>query len=401
MSVKGIYSSYSGIQGDQKETFAGKILKTAYASTAPLLALSSGVKREQLLSKIVHWFEQMPDVARTTTASNVNATATSIVVADSSMIRPKTVLMIETSSEYVLVESVSGTTLTIKRGFGGTTAAAINGSVTPVGVQLIATAFEDGSAAPEIIRNVGYAVYNYAQTFRHTYGVTRSAQRIATLTNQNSLSSNKAEAVGAHATEIERAMLMGVADAQQINQQPAYTMGGLMSMIKSNKTAITSGTGTTMDDIMDFLAGVFKYSITGMNNERVAICGNTVLSVIDKLVRKDKNTSIIMDNSGSQTSEYGLSVNKLKTPFGSVALLTHDFFNQSPLHTGSILVYHPGALKTHYMDDAVITPHGKTGVDADTGDITSELSLEYNCEKTAGLMTGILTAAEPVAATTP
>ena len=136
---------------------------------------------------------------------------------------------------------------------------------------------------------------------------------------------------------------------------------------------------------------VFEKNIKGQPNERLAFCGNRVISVINKIVYADSTYNI----SYGETA-FGMKVAKWLTPFGDVSLLTHPLMNDNPVWRNEFYMYHPGAIKLRPLRDTHTDNDDKDGSrqgrDADRGTITTELSCEYQGEITGGILTGILTA---------
>jgi hypothetical protein len=177
MAVAGVFTSDAGIQGERAGDFAGSIIRHQPNGSAKLLALTSGMKSADASDIIVTWFEQSRLTGRTTITNNAG-TGTSLVVSDGSEFVAGAVMMIETTGEYVYVTNVVTNTLTVERGFAGTTVTAVDGTGTPVGIQRIGNAHEEGSARPTAVRNLGYPVFNYLQIFRDSWEITRTADAV-------------------------------------------------------------------------------------------------------------------------------------------------------------------------------------------------------------------------------
>ena len=160
-------------------------------------------------------------------------------------------------------------------------------------------------------------------------------------------------------------------------------MEGLIGHIKSNVKA-QAGAGLSYDDFEAFVATIFSVNIEGEPNERLAFAGNTVIRVLNQLARKSGHLNIVVGQ-----NDYGTEINTIRTSFGTLKLLTHPLFNQSPVWQENLVVFHPGAVELKYMEDASVEEIVGDGRDGDAGVITSELTMEYHCERTAGLMTGI------------
>lgn len=381
--LPGIFTSNSGINGERVDTFASRIYREGYAGTAPLLALSSGTPRQQLTSKIVHWFEEEQYSGHVNIVNNA-ATGTTIQVSGGTVL-PKSILFVESTGEQMFVIGASGDTLTVKRGFAGTATATIDGSSNPVGAFVVGSAFEEASSAPRPMQIVGSPQMNYSQIFRNSFANSRSAEKVKWHTGDK-VAKNRQDAIANHAADIERAMLWGHRAMFTVDGQQDSTMGGLVSMIKSNVSTISDG-ALDYKTLLDFIGTVYERNIDGMPQERTALAGNNVVNVINELAMAKSDVRLMVG-----ATEYGIKINKILSPMGDLTILTHPMFNASPVWRNNLLVFHPGALVTHYMDDGLVVDSTPAGMDGKQYTITSELTMEYHCEKTAGILTNIKTA---------
>lgn len=379
--LPGIFTSNSGINGERVDSFANRIYKFGYAGTAPMLALSSGMARNQLKAKIVHWFEE-EEYSGHVEINNNAGTGTALVL-KSGTVLPKSILFVESTGERMLVTATAGTSLTVQRGFAGTSITSINGSVTPVGAYVIGSAFEEASDAPQPMLTVGAPMLNYSQIFRDSWANSRSAEKINWHTGDK-VAKNKQDAIANHAKGIERALMFGAKSMFTVDGQQDSTMDGLVNMIKTNVQTVADGK-LDLNTLIDFIATLFEYNVDGMPQERVAFCGNNVISVINKLILNRGEISLTVGQ-----NDYGLKTNVIRTPFGDLTLLTHPMFNASPVWRNNLLAYHPGACTLDYMDDAIISDSTPPGMDGSKYTITSELTMEYTCEKTAGILSNIV-----------
>lgn len=384
MAVKGVFASDSGIQGDRVGDFASSLLTVNPTGSASILALSSGMESRDAQDTVVTWFEENHISGRVSVTNNA-ALTTTFTVDDVSTFTVGGIFLVESTGEYVLVESISGSNVTVERGFGGTTATAIDGSSTPVPIQKIGTAFEEGSSRPTGIANLGFPRFNYTQIFRNAWDVTGTARKIKYHTG-NVVAKNRRDGAMLHAEDIERSLLHGVRALGVKNGSPFRTMDGIITQITTNKQA--QGASTSYTNIRDFLQAVFERNVKGKPNERIAFCGNTVLGVLDTIAMQFGRMQLFPGQ-----TDFGFEITKWRTPFGTISLMTHPLMNESPLWTKELYVLHPGAIRTRWLrrtnEDAYDSDGERAGVDADYGVYTSELCVEYAAERTGGVFTGI------------
>lgn len=386
MAVKGVFASDQNIAGTEKGSFASAILQLYPTGTAPLLGLSSGMQSTDESSTIVTWFEENHLSGYLTVTNDATTGTTVSLGTDIEQVVAGAVLLNQSSGEYMLVESVSGNDATVKRGLGGTS---VTSFTVGAKLQRISSAHEEGSNRPNAIANIGYPRFNYMHIFRNAWSATGTAKAVEYHTG-DVVAKNRADAGIFHSEDIERALWWSVKSVGVMNNQPFRTMDGIVNQIVTNVTAQSSN--TAWEDINSFLQTVFERNIKGKPNERIAFCGNTVLSVLNEISKLSSQINIVPGE-----TEFGLKVNKWMTPFGDISLMTHPLMNENPVWTKEMYVIHPGAVRVRYLrrtnHDADDRNGTRQGVDADSGVYTTECSVEYGAELTGGIYTGIDTAA--------
>ena len=388
MAVKGVFASDQNVAGTVKGSFASAMLQLYPTGSSPLLGLSSGMQSADSTSVVETWFEEN-HLSGYLTITNNAGTGTSLVLSDGTQVVAGTIMLIHSTGEYIFVDSISGNTATVTRGFAGSTITTIDGSSTPVPIQRITTAQEEGSSKPTSIANLGYPRFNYMQIFRNSWDATGTAKAVSFHTG-DVVAKNKRDAGVFHAEDIERALIWGKQTIGVLNSKPFRTMDGLTNQITTNVSA--QSTNTTWSDINAFLQTIFERNIKGKPNERIAFCGNTVISVLNEIAKLSGTINMEVGQ-----TEFGLKVTKWITPFGDLSLMTHPLMNENATWTKELYVLHPGAIKVKYLrrtkHDANDMDGSRAGADADFGVFTTEATIEYGAELTGGIYTGIDTAA--------
>lgn len=389
MAVKGVFASHQNVVSSRKGDFASGLLQTQPTGNAPLLALSAGMASRDAMDTIATWFEENHLSGRITVTNNAG-TGQTLTVNDVSQAITGMVYYAESTGEYFFIESISGSNLTVTRGFGGSSISALDGSGTPEPIQRVGTAFEEGSSKPTAYANLGYPRFNYMQIFRNAWDVTGTAAAVEYHTG-NIVAKNRADAALFHAEDIERSSIWGVKAVGTLNGKPFRTMDGIKAQIITNVRAQSTNVKWNTD-IRPFLQDVFSTNIKGQPNERLAFCGNTVLGVVEDMARLDSQINL----APGQT-DFGMEIVRLRSPYGSIVLVTHPLMNESPLWTKDLLVIHPAAVEYRYlrrtMNDDYDKDGTRAGADADFGVITTEGCIVYKAEKTGGYFSGIDTAA--------
>ncbi len=389
MAVKGVFASDQNIQGTRRGDFASALLQTQPTGSAPLLALTAGMQSKDAVDTVITWFEENHLSGRVSITNNATTgTSFTVSAADATQIVAGNIYLIESTGEHIFVDSISSVTVTVTRGFAGTTNTSIDGSSTAVPMQRLGSAHEEGSSKPTAVANIGFPRFNYLQIFRNAWDVTGTARAVEYLTG-DIVAKNKQDASIFHAEDIERSLHFGKKVVGILNSQPFRTMDGIRTQITTNVTA--QSTNTEWDDIDAHLQAVFSVNIKGKPNERIAFCGNTVISVLNKIARLDGTIEL-----QSGQTDFGMEITKWRTPYGTISLVTHPLYNENATWTKDMVILHPGAFRMRWLrrthEDNNDRDGSRAGTDADFGVITSEVSCEYMAEATGGVYTGIDTA---------
>lgn len=232
MAVKGVFASDQNIAGTEKGSFASAILQLYPTGSAPLLALTAGMQSADETSVIITWFEEN-HLSGYLKVTNNAGVGTQIDIDDGSQVVPGTITLIQSTGEYIYVENVVGNVMTVIRGFANSGIVAIDGTGGLVFIQRITTAFEEGSAKPISIANIGYPRFNYMEIFRNSWDATRTAKKVAYHTG-NVVAKNRADAGIFHAEDIERAILWGKQAIGVKDGQPFRLMNGILNQVTTN-----------------------------------------------------------------------------------------------------------------------------------------------------------------------
>ncbi len=394
MAVKGVFASDQNIQGTRKGDFASALLQTQPTGSAALLALTSGMMSKAAVDTVITWFEENHLSGRLGVVNNAGVgPSIDVSLEDATQITVGNIYLVESTGEHIFIDAVVAQNLTVTRGFAGSTITAIDGTGTPVPMQRLGTAHEEGSSKPVAVANIGFPRFNYQQIFRNAWDVTGTA-RVVEYHTGSIVAKNKQDAAMFHAEDIERSLHFGRKTVGILNGKPFRTMDGVRTLIVTNVTS--QGANTSWDDIDQFLQDIFSINIKGKPNERIAFCGNTVISVLNKIARLDGIIELTVGQ-----LDFGMEITKWRTPYGTISLVTHPLYNENATWTKDMVVLHPGAFRMRWLrsthEDLNDKDGSRAGVDADFGVITSELSCEYMAEATGGIYTGIDTAV----ATTP
>ena len=387
MAVKGIFVSDAGALAERPEAFSSVILREARGYGVPLFALSSGMPNIDCDQTMVSWYEEGLLHSRTLITQIATPTGSTFVIDDASWVTENQVFMIEASGEYILVLGVTGNTLTVQRGIGGTAITPIVLGGDEVAIQLIGAAFEEGSERPTAIATSPYPRTNITQIFRHSWDITGTAKASKYRWGDRK-PRNKATAANRHAEHIERSLIWGKRHVGVVNNKPYRQMDGLIAQLRTNFMISPAG-GLTRRALTDFIERIFSKNIEGQPNERLFFCGNVSVRALQEIVYRYGDYQISL-----RENDFGIKVQKFVTPFGDASLMIHPLMNESPVWSNQIYAFHPGAIEMAWLRRTEHIGEGQNGQasdlrDAEAGVFTSELTTKYMLEQTGGVLMDI------------
>lgn len=398
MSIRGIFASHSGLVGERVGDLASRILMYGPVGTAPLLALSSGMPVNPARDTVFQWWEDSHVTNRSQVTVGGNSAATAISVADSQLWVPKTVLMNETTGEYLFVTAVNGNALTVTRGWAGTTAATIT---TDHFLVAVGNAHEQAASRPEPIVQKGESRLNYVQIFWNGWAISGTANAIEFVTGSQ-LANNRQQCMAYHAEDIERAFwfgrkMVGVHNNKQITMTDGVIAqveqyGGL---VESAEFAGEAGHLALMGaaSLTNFMRRIFDVNIKGQPNERIAFTSSSILEMVSNMVRMDGSYNVAVGE-----SSYGLKVTEILGFNGTLKLMTHPLFVENPSWGAMIVVLHPAGISKRVLRSTETHEYGTEGravldgKDAIEGDVRIELGFEVKGTKAMGILRDITTA---------
>jgi hypothetical protein len=280
-----------------------------------------------------------------------------------------------------LLTQTSDTALTIKRGFAGTTAAAIadNAYLTKIG-----NAFAEGTLSPKATTRNPTKLKNFCQIFKTTYEITETAKVTKSRTGPV-LEKDKKRKMFDIMRDMEMASIYGrPSETLGENKKPLRTTAGLLNFITTHRTNFGSGGGKVAwneDNLIDFFSQVVDYDGMGAGNQRLAFVGNTGLTAINKLARNSNSTRINFEKQVAVV--YGMNFTKWVLPQGEIYFKTHPLFNIHPELSKAMMVINPKGIKERPLrklkfKDNVQAPDA----DYQKGQWIAETGFEVNHEET-------------------
>ena len=389
MSVQGIFLSNQGIVGERQGDFASAILMTQPTGTALFLAMTAGMKKESTVDTVFTWFEDAHIAGRTTTASG--GITTTVVVGDGSFYTPNTILLVEETGEHMLVTASAANSLTVIRGIAGTTITSITNAMN---VQKIGNAFEEASGMPTAVTQQGAPRMNYTQIFRNGWAISGTAKAVKFLTGSK-LAHNKKMCATYHAEDMERSFLWGKKMISQLNGKQLRLTDGVVQQIEiGGGTVLSAATGANAGDLSrgdleEHIRNIFRYNVLGQPNERIAMGGDQVLAVLNRMAWLDGSYQLHQGE-----TKLGIAITTIMTPFGTLKLMTHPLMNENPVWRKEMYTLHPGGITKRTLRDTFHEDYDKNGLriqgkDADEGVITTEAGVQVGAPRTMGILRNV------------
>ncbi|WCD44088.1 putative major capsid protein [Caulobacter phage Kuura] len=381
------------------------------AQNAPLAALTSVMKSEATVDPIFHWFTKKTQSHRFVLGAdlaNVASGTAAVMTIDATGsnsnaygVKAGDVLMVEQSGElmYVTATPATDNTISVIRGFDGSAGAAVtyNGAGVNPNVLKIGSAYEEGSAAPDPIGWDPAETSNQTQIFRETFSLTGTAAGTVTRTGET-VRESKADCLEAFTVGLEKSFIFGKKRTTTRNNQPLRMSDGILAQLPSERKVSLAGQSglLSLKYWETLIATMFRYG----SREKMAWCGVTALLAITQMVRLN---SQLQWSLGPMTKEYGMDVQRLMTPMGTLVLKIHPLFGQmtggvtgGTAYTSfdnAILVLDMANLKYRYLTgrDVTYQPNLQLpGVDGMLAGYLAECGLELHHPETHMLLTGVL-----------
>ena len=376
----GLLTSASAPSNLNAISFAQAITRLMPNGTAPLFGLTSLLK-DETANNIEHGYftKTMIFPSVTLTAAVADGAATTFTVGSTADIVPGDMLMAESTQEIVQVLTVpSATSLTVTRGVGSVSAAAIANGVS---LRAVGNAFEEGSVRPSAVSIIATRYVNNTQIFRNSWAVTKTAAAIPQIAGAGYVSESKQDCAALHAMAIEKALFFGQKFMGTRNGQPFHTMEGIIPRVVAaapgNITTLGSTTNwTQLEAALDPVLQTVTDPKGG--NIRTMFVGGTARRVLHNIARLNSSYQIT-----TAETAWGLQIDTIKSPRGTFEIIEHPLFNAygaSSAWAKMAVICDLNAFSMAYLrktSDAGYNASGAlvdNGVDAEGGTLTTELT---------------------------
>lgn len=251
-------------------------------------------------------------------ASTINDSATTLAVTTGtgSMFTINDIIYNRNTKESCRVTNVSGDNLTIVRGWGGSTAAAITSADVIV---LVGNAFSEGSASPDARAYSPTEVYNFTQIFKRAVDATATSEATEYYGDVNKLSFQKRLEWDQYLLERSRSYFVGRRnEITAADGKPLRTTGGLDQFITAN---VYNKSSFTYNYFMEFAKMAYEYG----GEEKILVCNSGLALLVQQEILT--NHKISMDIS-PRSKEFGIKISRLSTIYGDMDFMIDQTMNQ-------------------------------------------------------------------------
>lgn len=272
-------------------------------------------------------------------------------------LKPGDLLMVEPSSDSTtynpefleVVNVISDTTFTVRRGQAGSSAGSISNDAF---LTLVGSAYAEGGSAPRAVSRNPVQFYNFTQIFKNTYEITGTADKTTARTG-SAWSNDKKRKQFDHARDIEMAFIFGRRNetaSSPENGKPIRTMGGLLQLIPTSRKTVFTGDvefEPGPNNFLDAVYQLFDYS-SPAGDTRIGFCGNAAINALQKAAAGTTNVRM---NSDKVVKVYGTDFREFILPQGRILWKTHPLLNIiGGIYAKSMILLDFSAVKYVYMN---------------------------------------------------
>lgn len=322
----------------------------------------------------VEWIEDTrePLAVGLNTAMNNSVTTAVLLAADANKVQVGQILLFADGAEQMWVSAVAsdGVTLTVSRGYGGTTATAqvVNNNTA---IEILGIARLEGAESHGLGYTVRSTNYNHTQIMQREVKVSRSQNQISQYGIREEFDYQSNKAIPHLMRLIEKGVYKGTRSAG--SSAAPRSFGGLGTFVTNN--AINSGSAAVTQAKFE---NALKAAYLDGGKPSKAFVSPTNMQVIKNFY--DSANFLRVD---TKEKTVGMTIEKIITPYGTVDLIMDRWapdatiYILDPEHVGFI-TYYPFTSE----------PLAKTG-DYQRGEVVGEFTLCVRMDKAHAVITTI------------
>lgn len=395
MSTVGIFNTSNYARHELPESLLSTVHRKAPRGLAPFAGMLARVPSKTITATSIRWFGSrwaLPTLKFTSAlTAALRGRVDQLSVEDPTFLIEKQVYQIATTQEQILVLSVVGNVIAVRRGVGD-----IPGIATDAGAMAfqVGTAFEESSICPLPRHTSTESANNITQIFRNSWGVSGTVSAITPAVGEARGSANKKEMLMDHTIEMEQAFIFGQMFETVQNGQPLRKMDGMLSMIRKYAPQNIKIAGkTTSFKQLEAMTDSWFDVVTdqSQDNDRVLFVDKVANRVIHDIGR-----DFYQIQATPQQTSFGMSFTQFKTMRGTFNVVEHPLFNLMHLN-GFAAAFDLSPITRHYLpgrNAAVTDTMDDNCIDAVGGTVLTEMTLSNEAIESSGFITNLCQAAQ-------
>ena len=352
-------------------------------NASPLITLTKKMKRRRVVTNPeFSWMEQDPGNRWDTINNATGNDATVWAVDNVGYFRVGDIVQVPSTTEVVLVTNVgnTGNTITVIRGWGGSTTARLENDDPIV---ILGNANEEGAKLREIKTTEPVKKTNYTQILRTPVGVTNTLAATSTYGPKAMAYYRHLDGIN-HAIDMERTMWLGKKGKDIHNGKPRRTTGGILEFLTENVLNVSASSGgsggLTEQAFTEWLEDVFRYG----SSEKILFACGRLCTIIDLWAQNKLKTV-----PGERT--YGVKIKEYVSSHGTLFIVKHKLF-EGPVYGGMGVILDMNNVAYCPLkgrDTKLLTGRQDPDEDAVKDEYITELGVEVRLPKTHAIIKGV------------
>lgn len=285
---------------------------------APALAIASMEAHSRPAKAIQpQWLEivSIPQDLTPSTSYTSGATSVVLTTGEGAWVNTDDVILDANTGEYMQVTAVSTDTLTVTRGYLGTTAHAIASTDHFINMRQISG---HGTDSPEALQVISATKSNYCETRKTTVKVTKTQEAVETYGGSVRLQQRALKAQE-HILDFEQRFLHGQMGSITNVNQPVYSLGGLDHFVTTNVWNL-SGQAMTEAAFLDYLPQVFFHGQRPGKRVKVMYVSAEISNTINSW---GLGKLMVSNDTNEASRRYGIDIKEYVNPYGKLYIVYH------------------------------------------------------------------------------
>lgn len=389
LSISGARST-TDISSSQRIVNLDEDIKMVLPAAAPFTTLLQQTRKRATGDPKFKWFEDdlKPRFDAINDGGGYTSSNTSLTVDNGTYFAEHDIVLITRTGEQIRVTQVVGNVLTVVRGVGTTSAAAINNDDE---LMIASSAQPEGDVAKTARSNNGTEVYNYTQIFREPYEVTQTSYVSENETNPHDWDHLTAKKMMEHKRELELAGIFGQRSENTSGGEVRRTTAGLLAQITTNIT--DAGGAFTETEFNTAMRTAFSNKSGSGAGAKTKVAFGSPLAT--QVLNSYPASKVHINTSGEAKGKYGIDFTTFTSPFGAIRLVTHWELTGTK-YGGYLVIADMGNVEMRFLkgpkgsrDTHVRKEIQAPSADSRLDEVLTECGFQVACDETHSIVSGI------------